>query len=1448
MVGKLLEEKSFPRGAQPVVKPLEPVTDNVPKVDKKKEKDLFSNKEQKVVKKKKAKKKEKNKSIFDVSTVGTLSYSQLSEGQVLLGFISQVLEFELKISLPGHLVGTVPITNISTTYTTRLREAADTTEDQDDDLPPLNNLYSEGDMVATSVVSVSKEGSRYSVILSMAPTRLLGGRLPGVGELCTASVESKEDHGYIMDIGSNTVRGFVPNKAMAKVGDAEVGKVMWCVVTRAEAGVRSMTPVPGKVWSQECTNPTVHNLYPATKVKAKVDGLLENGLKLSFGSGLVGYVHSDQLKDQDDFVEGYTVGSEVEARVLYITPTVNTIMLTLRELKQKDMFKDLTAGQLVEGATVEKVMNNMLVIKFPSGQFGIVTVRNMKEGKEVVKNVKKRFKVGAKLTARVLALDYCSGVAVCSLQASLLAGVQRMDMLQIGELLTVTVKSWVNAGLLVTVGHNVTGMVPRLFLSDVQLSHPERKYLPGDKLPARVLRLNPEKKQLHLTTKPILVKEEFTIVKDYDTAAPGTITEGVVVKISNNGLLVQLWGDLKGWVPKSQLSTENIEYPEKLFWLGQAVKCKVLDSDRDKDRVSLTLVLDTMVPMGRKERGRQVLQLGKMYTATVVKIGEGGVEVTVVHEGKKIPAVIPINHLTDQISLASIIVTNIKEGDELECMAWQKDVVTVLTMKKSILENYATSPKSYEEYNEGSVVPGVVVLIKKFGVFLRVPHLEKLVLCPTRMLQDYFVEEGEGLLEVGQTLWAKVVELDAENEKMVVKCGADGVGWGAETMGKLVKDWLDEVNMVSGWSTHKVGDLVSGKVLKVSEFGLLVSVEGVKGVVTNSNMSGQAVVEGDTVAGVIIFVDHMAKVVEISCESSLVSRVTTKKAGQVVKDGAVLKGKVVMHKTEHSISVVLVTNPTNLNGMIGFLGTRRNVNDLAGVDQGDEGKEVSLMVHEVTSRGEVVMVLDREVRRAGEKGTKRSRSHSISEETKKDKKKKKKVDIAENQEVVNVEKPDEAMETEDNIDTSVVEMSEVKPENKKKSKKKKRDAEKETKADGVDEETEIIPTVTEKPEKLKKQKKKEKSEKSEEDSNPPSSASAPPAPTPSKDPGWDFTATSVSAPAWQAASIWSDDELDDEKENDGLDAKSHVSKAEAKRRKRVEEELAASREQRLLDGEVAQPTTLEEFERLVVASPDSSLVWVQYMALAMQGGELEVARGVAKRALQRINFRLEDERLNIFLAWLNLENTFGTEEAMAEVLKEALQCCDQFKVYSQVAAIYQQSGKISEAEKIHKVMVRKFNKEKEVWIKFGIFYYKNNKLNDGRFVLQRSLQSLEKKEHLEMSSKFAQIEFRYGDPERGKTMFETILANYPRRTDLWSVYVDQLVKTGDIDAARALFRRMATLDLQAKRMKFLFKKWLDFETGHGTESGVSEVRQAAQKYLEGKGGGGDLPTEGNVAA
>ena len=133
------------------------------------------------------------------------------------------------------------------------------------------------------------------------------------------------------------------------------------------------------------------------------------------------------------------------------------------------------------------------------------------------KNLKKKFPVGSVHSARVLGLDWSSGVAVCSLQKTLLAGVLRLEELAIGQRLTTTVKQFVKHGLLVDVGPHLTGIVPWMFLTDVPPhKHPERKFVPGDKLLCRVLRVNVEKKQLHLTSKPILLNEEFDLVASFE--------------------------------------------------------------------------------------------------------------------------------------------------------------------------------------------------------------------------------------------------------------------------------------------------------------------------------------------------------------------------------------------------------------------------------------------------------------------------------------------------------------------------------------------------------------------------------------------------------------------------------------------------------------------------------------------------------------------------------------------------------------------------------------------------------------------------------------------------------------------------------------------------------------------------------------------------------------------
>ena len=45
---------------------------------------------------------------------------------------------------------------------------------------------------------------------------------------------------------------------------------------------------------------------------------------------------------------------------------------------------------------------------------------------------------------------------------------------------------------------------------------------------------------------------------------------------------------LQGWVPLGQLSSEPIEFPEKVFYKGQVVKCRVVNYDPDQQKLRLS--------------------------------------------------------------------------------------------------------------------------------------------------------------------------------------------------------------------------------------------------------------------------------------------------------------------------------------------------------------------------------------------------------------------------------------------------------------------------------------------------------------------------------------------------------------------------------------------------------------------------------------------------------------------------------------------------------------------------------------------------------------------------------------------------------------------------------------------------------------------------------------------
>ena len=74
--------------------------------------------------------------------------------------------------------------------------------------------------------------------------------------------------------------------------------------------------------------------------------------------------------------------------------------------------------------------------------------------------------------------------------------------------------------------------------------------------------------------------------------------------------------------------------------------------------------------------------------------------------------------------------------------------------------------------------------------------------------------------------------------------------------------------------------------------------------------------------------------------------------------------------------------------------------------------------------------------------------------------------------------------------------------------------------------------------------------------------------------------------------------------------------------------------------------------------------------------EIDAARALGERALKAISFRLAQDKLNVWVALLNLENMYGTPSSLKAVLDRALQYNDPLTVTMELAKIYAATNKV----------------------------------------------------------------------------------------------------------------------------------------------------------------------------
>jgi rRNA biogenesis protein RRP5 len=306
-------------------------------------------------------------------------------------------------------------------------------------------------------------------------------------------------------------------------------------------------------------------------------------------------------------------------------------------------------------------------------------------------------------------------------------------------------------------------------------------------------------------------------------------------------------------------------------------------------------------------------------------------------------------------------------------------------------------------------------------------------------------------------------------------------------------------------------------------------------------------------------------------------------------------------------------------------------------------------------------------------------------------------------------------------------------------------------------------------------------------------------------------------------------ESDDEEDEDNTVTK--TSAASRAQKQRLNEKLISEREKELVSDDIL-PETDADFERLLAGSPNSSYLWIQYMVFKLANGDVDTARKVAERALKKINYREEQEKFNIYATLMNLESKFGTEETQRKIFSRAVQSCEAKDIYLQQAKIYEQNEEHDRVKDTFQKMMKKFHQSRKPYEAYQLYLISNGKqYKRANEILERALKNLPKKKHLKILSKFAVIHYKFGSIIDGHQIFEQLVANYPNRTDLWSMYIDTELASKRYDQVRQLYERVVTLNLSTKKMQSYLKRYLKFEKEYGTEEGQENVKQLARDYI-----------------
>jgi small subunit ribosomal protein S1 len=340
----------------------------------------------------------------------------------------------------------------------------------------------------------------------------------------------------------------------------------------------------------------------------------------------------------------------------------------------------------------------------------------------------------------------------------------------------------------------------------------------GQELRMRVIKVNKKRGNIVLSRKAVLEEENAERKRDtLDTLEEGKIVMGVVKNITDYGAFVDL-GGLDGLLHITDVSWGRINHPSEVLNVGDEVRVQVLKFDRENERVSLgykQLKADPWTtapikyPVASRIRGK-VVSLTDYGAFVELEEGvEGLIHVSEMSWSKK------IKHPS------KILVV----GQEVECavLGIDQEAHRISLGLKQVESN--PWEQLNEKYPIGSKIRGKVRNLTEFGAFVEVEDGIDGLIHISDLSWTKRVKHPSELLKKGDEVEAMVLNIDAENQRLSLG------------LKQIATDtWDDFV------ANHKLGDLVEGKIVRVTSFGVFAELqEGIEGLVHISELDEKRV-------------------------------------------------------------------------------------------------------------------------------------------------------------------------------------------------------------------------------------------------------------------------------------------------------------------------------------------------------------------------------------------------------------------------------------------------------------------------------------------------------------------------------------------------------------------------------------------------------------------------------